>query len=85
MISKKWEHVDGFTLSLIRHSIYDMYAAGKSPTLDMILKHIMDKTQGTNHYFRYGRKVLWELMKKVGFRWKKKITETEKSWWNNTE
>lgn len=69
----KWQRVDGFTLGVIRRCVYRLYAAGKSPTLDTILKKLKDETRGTSYFFSYGRTILREILLKLGFKWKKSM------------
>lgn len=67
---KKFSKLDEFDLSVIRRIVHSFYARNEGPTLKKLLKKLKEEIG-----FPYGRTHLYELLKTMGFKYKKRGRE----------
>lgn len=66
-------YVDEFDRAVIRRIVHEYFGRNEPPTLTNLLATVKERlTEGNTTTFPYGRKVLWKIMRQIGFRYGKR-------------
>ena len=67
---KQFKKLDDFDLSVIRRTLHSYFSRNESPTLEKLLKQLKEDIN-----FLYGKTNLYNLLKKLGFRYQRRGRE----------
>ena len=67
---KQLKNLDNFDLSVIRRTVHSYFSRNESPTLEKLLKQLKEDID-----FPYGKTNLYNLLKKLGFRYQRRGRE----------